>query len=286
MKRGTRSALPFTDTAQEETYRKRFMPLLAGMAAFLPCLLVSESKGSSRPLNFEFENSISNDDFVTLMRPFLAVTRFTFLHSAAPLGVTGFDIGVGVSGVSLPDSTMTIAKSTLREGNDLNETLIAPRLNIQKGLPFDIDLGATAIMPLGGDLIAAGAALQWTVINSPSPAPNMALRVAHTMWFGTKSVQAQTTLAEGILSLGLPPGINVLVPYAGGGMMWTAAKASGEWTNPETQDSGALDASFSEQMPYALLGSQIAMLPGFWLTVEAQLAKTQRSYAAKIALAL
>ena len=262
--------------------------LRCGVLAFLAArgLLPFESAvAEPAPQEFRFRAPISTQDYGTLVRPFLGITRLSYLRSAAPLGLPGFDAGVSVSGLMLGDEVRSIASDNLRGGDDLPKTLLVPRVTIQKGLPFDLDVAATVILPVAGNLMAIGGGVQWTLINGIAPIPSLALRAAHTQWVGIESTEAQVTQAEGIASFGLPPGIHVFVPYAGGGMMWTSAKSSGNWLNIETNEQAPLDVSFKEDQPYVLAGFQVAMLPGIWLTAEGQWGQSLRVSAAKLSLA-
>lgn len=254
---------------------------------FFGALLSAWPAGASaQVLDFKFKAPVTDDDFSNLMQPFQLATRFTFLGSASALGTSGFDIGAGMSGITLKDEPKAVLAGAIEGGDNVSKTLLVPRLMVLKGLPFDLNLAANVIKPLGGDLWVLGAGLQWTLIDGPSPIPSLALRAAYTRWFGVDSIGSQTLLAQGVVSLGLPPGINVLVPYVGAGMSWTEARTQGDWSNPDSGESGSLDASLSSQAPHALLGVQLAMLPGLWLTVEGHIENKQTLYAAKVALGL
>jgi hypothetical protein len=264
----------------------RFLPTV-GIGLLLTAFAAQPiASATPSPHSFTFRQEISNEDYAKLVRPLATAARFHFLRSASPTGTYGFDLGVGVTSVAIPAEARSIASATLQGGDDLSDTVLLPRFTLQKGIPFDIDLAVNlALMPDDSGLIAGGA-VQWALLDGPFPIPSFALRMGHTQIINNEFLKSQSTTAEGIVSIGFPPGINLIVPYGGGGMAWTATQSKGTWQDPDSNLTGEVDASFSDQEAYGLVGLQLYLFPLAAITAEMQIGQTHTLYSARLALAL
>lgn len=250
---------------------------------FFICSALWASSGLANPLRFDYTNEINDDSFRTLVRPLITTTRFMFLQSAAPTGATGFDFGVAATGTPVPADARDIAKTTLKEGQDFPDYLAVARLSLQKGLPFDIDLAANAAVIPDTPIVLLGGGLQWTILNEPFPVPQIALRFGHTQLLGLKTLSAQTTQVETLASLGFPPGINLIKPYAGAGFSWATAQSKTNGT-PAAGSAVEIDAKAAWQELYGIFGLQLSLLPLVAVTVEMQKSSEQAIYSAKLSL--
>jgi hypothetical protein len=242
------------------------------------------SFGSANPMNFEYQNEINDDSFRKLVRPLITTTRFMFLQPASPTGTTGFDLGVAATGTPVPSEARDVAKASIKEGEDFPDYLAVARLSLQKGLPFDIDLAANAAIIPDTSIVLLGAGLQWTVFNEPFPVPNIALRFGHTQLLGLTTLAAQTTQIETLASLGFPPGINLIKPYAGVGFSWAAAQSKTSFVRETGTQPVEIDAKASWEELYGIFGLQLSLLPLVAVTVEMQKSSAQSVYSAKLSL--
>jgi hypothetical protein len=242
------------------------------------------SFGSANPMNFEYQNEIDDDSFRKLVRPLVTTTRFMFLQPASPTGATGFDLGVAATGTPVPSESREVAKASIKEGQDFPDYLAVARLSLQKGLPFDIDLAANAAMIPDTSIVLLGGGLQWTIINEPFPVPNIALRFGHTQLLGLKTLAAQTTQVETLASLGFPPGINLIKPYAGVGFSWATAQSKTSFVRETGTQPVEIDAKASWEELYGIFGLQLSLLPLVAVTVEMQRSSAQSVYSAKLSL--
>jgi hypothetical protein len=79
--------------------------------------------------------ALSQNEFKLFTEDLTAALSDKAMAPAAPLGITGFDLGIGVSVVKMQNSDLWKKAS----GSDHNYLPI-PKLTVTKGLPFDIDL--------------------------------------------------------------------------------------------------------------------------------------------------
>src|SRR5438128_6473932 len=82
--------------------------------------------------------ALSQPDFRALSEDLGAALSYKPLTPTAPLGITGFDVGIAVTDTKLENSAV-FAKA----GADISNAAV-PTLRVHKGLPFGIDVGVMA----------------------------------------------------------------------------------------------------------------------------------------------
>lgn len=270
----TRCARPHQ---RRQSFHTRKSRLILSLLLATPSLAAQAS-----PLDFKFEAMIPESDYKTLVSPIITPLRYMFYAPAAPTGLAGFDFGLGVTGSALPDRAKKIAETYVADGSDFPPFVAVPRLTAQKGIPFGIDFGINLAVVPSTDIVLWGGALQWAPVDGPFPIPSVALRLGYTQLAGLEALNASATNAEGILSFGLPPGINLLKPYAGAGMAWYTASSDFTYSDELTNTSVTASAETDWDDLYGLLGLQISVFPFVSLTLEGQLSAEQTLYSAKL----
>src|SRR5260221_4287707 len=81
---------------------------------------------------------LNQSDFHALSEDLGAALSYKPLTPTAPLGITGFDVGIAVTDTKLQNSAV-FAKA----GADISNAAV-PSLRVNKGLPFGIDVGVMA----------------------------------------------------------------------------------------------------------------------------------------------
>lgn len=95
--------------------------------------------------------------------------------SATPQGIWGFDIGATLTMIKLPSEF----RSTLKDaGADIGSGLPLPRLHLSKGLPMNIDFGASFIK--ANDISLIGFNLQYAVLGGGAVLPAVSVRASYT----------------------------------------------------------------------------------------------------------
>lgn len=148
-----------------------------------------------------------------------------------PLGVTGFDAGVEVSGVDINDKSDYWNAAF---NGDAPSMLVLPRLRVRKGLPFGIDVGAMYSNAGNTNIQLYGFELSKAILDGTAATPALGVRGTYTKLSGVPDVELQTAGVDA--SVG--KGILFFTPYAGAGVLWIDSRPTGnlKTTNPGLSD--------------------------------------------------
>jgi len=230
--------------------------LLCGVIAAALALAVSPALAA----NISFTSPISQDDFKSLSKEAGAALGYRNLAPAAPLGITGFDIGVEASAISI-DKNSTYWKAAFN--NDAPSFLAVPKVRARKGLPFGIDVGALYSYVPGSNVKLYGAELSKSILDGTMATPAVGIRGTYTKLAGVNDLGLQTYGVDASIS----KGFIFVTPYAGAGMMWINSEAKG---NLHTLVPTLTKETIST--PRVFGGLLISPLPLFGITAEAEYA--------------
>lgn len=161
--------------------------------------------------NLDGVNTLSQSEFVLMSEDLAAAFSYKAGAPAEPLGTTGFDVGVAVSVTDLVDNK-TVWDKVVSGGLD---AIVVPKLYLQKGLPFDIDVGAYLTVVPGSNVKAWGAEIKYAIIGGGMALPAVAVRASATSLFGAD----QFTLKTQSVDVSVSKGFALLTPYAGLGQV-------------------------------------------------------------------
>lgn len=136
-----------------------------------------------------------------------------------PLGVTGFDIGVGVTAVKLKNTAVLQQASS----DTVDSTLPVPTLRVHKGLPLGLDVGVIYASVPDSNIRHYGGELRYAIIEGGVATPALGLRGSFTKLTGVDQLDVDT---RG-LDLSLSKGFAFLTPYAGVGKVWVESVPKG-----------------------------------------------------------
>lgn len=182
-----------------------FFPVFALLSIALGCA-AEESRA-----DIDNISALNQSQFKPLAHDLVAALSYKALTPAEPLGITGFDLGVGVSAIE----TSSGASWGVAEGSERNY-LALPRLSIQKGLPFDVDVGGFFATAPGTGIQFFGGEVKYAVFDGGFAFPAVAVRAAATRLSGVEQLDLDTRSVELTLSKGL---LN-FTPYGGIGKVW------------------------------------------------------------------
>jgi len=206
------------------------LPKLAALG-----VVVAIAPLAARATEFTTLGSLTQDEFNLLVKDLGAATSYKQLASAAPLGITGFDIAVA-SGFTSPNDKAIWEKAA--GGADIPSTVPVPGIRVAKGLPFGIDIGGSymSIPKVKGNL--AGVELRWAVLEGGLVSPAIGLRFTANRLSGVDQLSLTNYSAEASISKGFP----FLTPYAGVGVVGTSGKAKGTTLADESVTQGRVFA--------------------------------------------
>ena len=162
--------------------------------------------------DIQLNAGLSKSDFKDLSKQVGLMISYIPLAPAEPLGITGFDIGVEMTASKINSGVWEKAVSDSKPP----DYIVLPRVHVQKGLPFGIDVGAVFATVPGSNITLYGGELKWAVLKGGIVSPAVAIRGSFTTLAGVDDVDASTYGLDASVSKGFGP----LTPYGGIGQVW------------------------------------------------------------------
>lgn len=163
---------------------------------------------------------LDQDDFRLLSEDLGAALSFKSMIPSESLGITGFDVGVSITGVRLSHRGVFERASA---GGDIPSTLPLASVRIHKGLPYGLDIGAAYSTVPGSNIRVIGGEVRWAFIEGGVATPAVAIRGAATKLLGVDQLDLETTS----LDISVSKGILNVTPYGGVGKVWVRSKPDG-----------------------------------------------------------
>src|SRR6266436_1803358 len=162
--------------------------------------------------------ALSQDDFHKLSQDLGAALSYKPLTPTAPLGITGFDVGIAVTATSIKNSDVL-----QKAGAGDHSTLPVPSLRVNKGLPFGIDVGVMAGAVPGTNVRLYGGELRYAIVSGGVAMPAIGIRGSYTKLTGVDQLDFDT---KG-LDLSISKGFLMFTPYGGIGKVWASSTPNG-----------------------------------------------------------
>lgn len=182
---------------------------------------------------------------------------------AEPLGITGFDIGIGVTQTNLEQS------GSYGAALENDSELYLPTVRLHKGLPFGIDLGVAYAKASGSNIEYVGGELRYAILDGGLAMPALSLRGSMSKVKGVDDLDFNT---KGV-DLSISKGFLMLTPYAGAGKVWV--KSDPKFAGIVTSE------SFSLNKVFVGVGFNMMLLN---VNLEADKTGEATSYSAKLGL--
>jgi hypothetical protein len=186
--------------------------------------------------------ALAQAEFRSVSQDLGSALSYKGLIPAEPLGITGFDFGLAVTGTKLQSRTALQAASS----GTVPATLPVPTLRVHKGLPFNIDVGVSYAAVPSSNIKLIGGELRWAVLSGGVAMPAVALRASMTKLSGVNQLDLSTTG----LDVSISKGFLMLTPYAGVGTVRVKSTPNGVGLNSE---------SFSQSKVFAGLNFNLGL---------------------------
>jgi len=164
--------------------------------------------------------ALAQPEFKTLSEDLGAALSYKPLTPAAPLGTTGFDMGIEVTQTDISKSSQLWSKIT-SDGSTISK-LYVPKLTIDKGLPLGIDVAAFYSKIPSTNITLWGGELRYAILEGGVAQPAVAIRGTYTKLSGVDQLSLDT---KG-LDLSISKGFAMFTPYAGIGEVWVNSTAN------------------------------------------------------------
>jgi len=219
--------------------------------------------GATRAMasDISFSSAISQKNFKELTREAGAAISYKNTAPAEPLGLTGFDAGVEISAIDIPNSSYWNAAF----GDDAPSYLVIPKLRARKGLPLGIDVGAMYSYVPDSNIKLWGVEVSKAILEGTAATPALGVRATYTRLSGVKDLDLETAGIDASIS----KGFLILTPYAGVGGVWVKSDAKGNLQALATAAGSPLDSE-SVFQPRIFGGVKISPLPLFGVTAEVE----------------
>lgn len=149
-----------------------------------------------------------------------AALSYKSVTPAAPLGVTGFEMGIGATSTKMSNPQLW-NKAT--GGASSLKSIILPKLYFYKGLPFNIDVAAFYSRVPTTNIKLTGLELRYAMLEGGVASPAVAIRGAMTRLSGVD----QLALSTKNLDVSISKGFAMFTPYAGIGSVWVDSTPNG-----------------------------------------------------------
>ena len=208
---------------------KKLLPLFCALA------FISQSSFAAEISALQ---ALAQAEFKVLSEDLGSAFSYKPVTPAEPLGITGFDIGLVVTGTDMEKSSQAWSTAT---GGDTISTLIIPKLHVAKGLPLNLDIAAFYSKIPTTNISLFGAELRYAILEGGITMPAVAIRGAMTKLSGV----TQLALDTKSLDISISKGFAMFTPYAGVGQVWVDSAASVAGMD------GALEAKFTQSKLFA-----------------------------------
>jgi hypothetical protein len=176
-------------------------------------LFAFQTYAQAGTLNIPLE--LSQAEFKDISKELGLAVSYLPLSPAEPLGIIGFDAGLEVTAASTKSDSW-------KSVGDPPKTIIVPKLHVQKGLPFGIDVGAIYSSVPGLNVQLVGGEIKYAIIGGNIALPAVAVRGTYTKLLGVDSLDLSTVSAD----LSVSKGFTFITPYAGAGVVRVTSKAN------------------------------------------------------------
>ncbi len=179
--------------------------------------------------------ALSQPNFRLLSEDLGAALSYKPLTPTAPLGITGFDLGIAATSTKLQNSSVF---ATAGGGN--HSSVIVPSLRLNKGLPFGIDVGVMYSSVPSTNIKLYGGELRYAIVPGGAATPAIGIRGSYTKLTGVDQLDFDT---KG-LDLSISKGFLMFTPYAGVGKVWVASTPKSIPTSTPTKESLSLNTVY------------------------------------------
>jgi hypothetical protein len=208
---------------------------------------------------------LNQAEFRLLSEDMGSVVAFKPMIPSESMGISGFDMGVAISGTKLQNHAIW---EKAANGSSIPTTLPVPMLRVHKGLPYDFDIGGSFAKVPSTNIQILGGELRWAFLPGSTVSPALALRASVSAVSGVDNLSLRTAG----LDVSISKGFAFLTPYAGAGIVNVKSK-------PDVP--GLASESFSQSKVFAGLNLNFGLTN---LVLETDKTGKATSYGVKLGL--
>jgi hypothetical protein len=194
---------------------------------------------------------LNQSEFRTLSEDLGAALSYKPVTPAAPLGVSGFDLGIEVTQTDMSKSSPLWSKIT-NDHSTVNN-LYLPKLHIAKGLPLNIDIAAFYSKIPSTNFSLYGGEIRYAILPGGIAQPAIAIRGSFTKLSGVEQLALDT---KG-LDISISKGFAMFSPYAGIGQVWINSTPNGTGLAAEKFTQGKVFAGANLNLGFSNLAAEL-----------------------------
>lgn len=181
-------------------------------------------------------------EFRTVSEDLGAAVSYKPIAPTEPLGITGFDLGIEMTGTDISRSAAALRKAGASDSS--MDTLMTSRVHLHKGLPLGFDIAAYMgnVSVINVNLV--GAELRYALLDGGVATPAVGLRGSYTNMNGA----SQLALSTRSLDISISKGFALLTPYAGIGQVWVDSSPGAGTLGKESFAMGKMFAGLNVNM--------------------------------------
>jgi hypothetical protein len=216
----------------------------------------------------DFDNlgNLTQAEFRSLSEDLGAALSYKPLAPTSPLGLLGFDIGVGLTSTKLKHQDLFNKASSL---GDWSSSLNMPTVKAVKGLPLNFDVALSYSAMPDSNARVWGGALSWAFVSGNVAVPAIGVRASYQQLNTMNNLDFSTAGVD----VSISKGFAFVTPYGGFGKNWVASTPS--------STTGLQSESFGQNKVFAGLNFNVALVN---LALEWDRTGFANTYGAKLGL--
>jgi len=177
----------------------------------------------------------ANSAFNSLCKDLGQGLNFIQLTPPDPYGLVGFDVGAELTLLNINQGSEYWKYAT----RDMQQPplLPVPKVQVQKGLPFGLDVGAIYAYIPQSNVKLIGGELRWAVMKGSFVKPSIGIRASYTRLMGVPHLNFQTESIDASIS----KKIAIVTPYIGLGEIFAQGEANFDYTDENTGENVSVD---------------------------------------------
>ncbi len=222
------------------TFARAAVALAALSAGLLACVPAHAYK-------FDALSQLNQSEFKLVAQDLSATFADKPQSPAAGLGLIGFDVSATASATSI-ESADVLKKAA--GGHSVPKSLPTAGVRVEKGLPFDVDLGVSYVALPGTSASAMSGDVKWAFWGGGLVLPAVATRVFYTQVNGLGDMGLRSRGIE----LSISKGLAMVTPYAGVGIVASNASAKNSALKSESYSQSRVFAGVNANLLLINLG--------------------------------
>lgn len=219
-------------------------------------ILLASSRLSAADVDIKIPPGLAQSQFNDVTKELGLAIAYIALAPAENLGIIGLDMGLELTAVDIDEDLFKDANVITKPPS----LIPFPKIHIQKGLPFGIDIGGIYSKVPSSNISMAGGEIKYAILTGTAVTPALAIRGSYTRLFGVSGLDLETFGAD----LSISKGFLFLTPYAGVGQIWIKANsdiANLKQTTNKTRGFIGLKAAI---LPFSIVGEyDISEVPSY-----------------------